>query len=92
MTTVYQDSTVEYLDLVSFYFGCTTRLGNSEAAKPAGCSVIAECISPQGTSIAKQSFAFKLTSGGLTPAIVQDMALAEVCTYCISWVSWTLTL
>ena len=78
MTTEYQDGTVDYLDLDSFYSGCATGLGNFEAARPAGCSVIAECISPQEKSIARQSFAFKVTSGGLTPALVQDMALAKV--------------
>ena len=80
MTTVYQDSTVEYFDLESFYFGCVTGAENSEAAVPAGCSVTVECISPQGKSIAKQSFAFKVTSGGLTPACIQDMVQAKVCT------------
>ena len=82
MTTDYPDSTVDYLDLESFYFGCVTGLENSQAARPAGCAVTAECIGPNGEKIAKQSFPFKVTSGGLTPAIIQDMVPAKVCISC----------
>ena len=87
MTTLYQDSTVDYFDLESFFFGCVSGLENSQAARPAGCTVIAKCISSQEKTIAKESFTSKVTSGRTLPAVIQDMAPAKVCTSCVSKVS-----
>ena len=39
ITSVYPDSTVDFLDLISFYFGCVIGLRNSQAAPPPNCAV-----------------------------------------------------
>ena len=39
ITTVYPDSTVQFFDLISFYFACALGLRNSVAAEPEKCEV-----------------------------------------------------
>ena len=39
ITTVYRDSTVDFFDLISFFFGCSLGLRNNEIAKPQECEV-----------------------------------------------------
>ena len=73
MTTVYQDSTIDFFDLSSFYYGCVVGLQKSQADVLTYCFVDIECIGPQGKSVAKESFEFDANGG-----LVQDMAQALV--------------
>ena len=70
MTTVYQDSTIAYFDLTSFYFGCVTSLAQGSAATLLNCTLTATCGNPEGALVKRQSFRFT-TNGGLTQQMVQ---------------------
>lgn len=73
MTTVYQDTTVVFFDLFSFFFGCATGLKNSMADPLVSCTVAATCVNPAGQIVSTpQSFSF-VSNGGL----VQDMVEAK---------------
>ena len=73
MNAAYPDSTIEYFDLKSFYFGTVVAAEQSAAAVPATATVTAECFNTAGKSVKKQTFTFK-SNGGL----VQDMIIAKM--------------
>ena len=70
MTTVYQDTTVVFFDLFSFYFGCATGLEQSQADPVVSCTVAATCVNPAGQIVATQSFSF-VSNGGLLQNMVE---------------------
>ncbi len=70
MTTVYQDTTVDFFDLISFYFGCVIGLEQGQADAVESCTVAATCVNPAGKTVATQSFPF-VSNGGLVQNMVQ---------------------
>ena len=73
MTTVYQDTTVVFFDLFSFFFGCAIGLEQSVADPPVSCTVAATCVNPAGQIVAIQSFSFESNGG-----VLQNMVKAEL--------------
>jgi hypothetical protein len=74
MMTNYQDSTIDHLDLKSFYYGCALGAQASVAGVPLACTVsIKGYADDKGTKlVAQQSFGFKPsgTSAQMVKAIV----------------------
>lgn len=75
MTTEYQDSTIDHLDLDSFYYGCVLSTKVSLFGKPKACTVSIEGYADgEGKKLVeKQSFEFKPTGG-----LVSEMMKAKV--------------
>ena len=73
LTVVYQDTTINFFDLTSFYFGIEVDLKPSQGDVPTAGTLTIECIDPKGKSIKKKDFRFE-TNGGL----VQDMLQVKV--------------
>ena len=59
MTTLYDDTTVDFFDLLYLYYGCT--VGETAAGVPAGCTITATCIIPSNKTVPTQSFNFPTT-------------------------------
>lgn len=71
MTTVYQDTTVVFFDLFSFFFACATGLEQSQVGLPMSCTVTATCVNPAGQIVSTpQSFSF-VSNGGLLQNMVE---------------------
>lgn len=69
MTTVYDDSTVSYLNLYSFFYGCALGLEESLTSVPESCNITITGFDPSGKQVATQTFAF--VADGLSQQMIQ---------------------
>ena len=69
MTTVYQDTTVDFFDLTSLYYGCEDNTQVDPATVLTSCSITATCISPKGQQVAQQNFNF-VANGALSQQMI----------------------
>ena len=51
MTTVYQDTTINFFDVTSLYYACNLKNETSTATVPISCSISATCINPSGQQV-----------------------------------------
>ena len=70
MTTVYQDTTVDYFDLESLYYGCVLSTETTAVVSLTSCSITATCVNTKGKQVAQQSFDF-VANGALSQQMVE---------------------
>ena len=63
MTTIYEDTTVDFVDLTSFYYGNFVATSENAAGATTTCTIMATCVSPSNTTIDSHTVICFLAAG-----------------------------
>lgn len=70
LTTVYEESTIAYFNLYSFFFGCAVGSEETVVGVPQSCNLTVTGLNAQGKQVAQQTFAF-VSNGALNKQMIE---------------------